>query len=192
MRAAAFTVIAVAFTIAPSARADDSYVAPVIGPVLSFGGHAGAGTSDSILGGAGLYGGVRFPTHLGSYLEFGGVADFKFSHTFVGDWAFQGALYLKHDVASLWLNSDLGVNLFYGIEPAIRYIPGIANSEIVTYGMIGFKLLGFTFALAAGAEIALAPAVTYRVGFIGETRLAFDLVEIVHLCSAIHSKRPLP
>ena len=191
MRAAGLAILGAVLALAPRAHADDSYVAPVFGPVVSYGGHAGAGTGDSILGGAGLYGGARFPVDK-SYLELGAIASFEFSHTFVGDWSFQAGLYLKHDFVSLWLNSDMGLNLFWGLEPAIRYVPGVANSEFVGYGMIGFKLVGFTLALAAGAEYHLAPAVPYPVGFVGETRLAFDLVEIGHFFSALGNKKPLP
>jgi hypothetical protein len=191
MRAMGVAVLAAVLAIAPHARADDSYVAPVIGPVVSYGGHAGAGTTDSILGGAGLYGGVRFPAGK-SYLEIGAVTDFEFSHTFVGDWSLQAGLYLKHEFFTLWLNADMGLHLYWGLEPGIRYIPGIANSEFVLYGLVGLKVVGLTLGLAAGGEYTFAPGVQYPVGFVGETRLAFDLVEICHFFAALSNKKPLP
>lgn len=172
------------------AAAEGSYVKGLVGPSLAYGGHTGSG-SDAILGAAGAFGAVRFPLG-GHFAHVGIVGDIRFSRTFAHDYALQAAPYFQHDFASLWLDPQLGVSVFYRLEPGFRYDPGNANAAFAGYVMLGLNALGFSIALAGGAEVALGPGVTNRGGWVGETRLALDVVEIVTFCIRLHTHQPLP
>jgi hypothetical protein len=164
----------------------------MFGPSVVFGGRS-TGPSDALIVGGGLFGGVGFPMRREQYGRVGIIADVRGARSFPDDYGLHAALYFQHDFFSIWLDRSLSLSAFYRAEHALRYVPGGASSlQYVWTSFVGFQVAGISLALGAGFDVPLASATTEKIGFVFETRLGVELVEIFRLCQAQHGKAPLP
>jgi hypothetical protein len=162
----------------PSARAQESYGAPVFGVSLAEGPRWGWGSSSAAtLGGLGLFAGWR--ADLVRVGALGQVDWWDGSRGPVVD--FGG--FVSCDVFSAWIDPQLSVATFARFEPTVRWESEAAVWALAPSLVVGARAMGFEIGFAATWERWLSdvPGGGSKDGVDAELRVGFDLVEITRL-----------
>ncbi len=94
-------------------------------------------------------------------------------------WAFDAGAWVSHDLLTIKLSRALTVGFPLRLEGLVRFHDGRAPGGLVT-GLLGVRVLGVQLGVGAGWEYAQP-----RHHGTFETRLSFDVMEVVHLFKAL-------
>jgi hypothetical protein len=155
------------------ARADESYNAPLVGAVASFGARSGWGGGDAAIAGGGLFFGGRW-----SSWRLGAIADANWWRADPGVAVDFGG-FVSDDLVSLWLDPAISAAWFVRLEPTFRFVSSSSRWAFMPAGGTGVRALGWELGLIGRPEIGLEslPSGASRHGIDVEFRVGVDLVE---------------
>lgn len=164
-----------ALAASPEAHADESFNAPIMGAIASFGARGGWGGGDAAIAGGGLFVGGRW-----SGWRAGAIADANWWRADPGVAVDVGG-FVSADLASLWLDPSLSAAWFVRIEPAtFRWVSSNSRWAFTPGAGTGVRALGFELGLIGRPEIGLEalPGGASRLGVDVEFRVGVDFVEL--------------
>jgi hypothetical protein len=181
----AFIALAI---VATSAKADDSFSAPVAGVTVSEGPRWGWGApSAATMGSAGLFAGWRMTdVRMGAL---GRIGWWDGSRGPVVD----AGLFISDDLAVLFVDPQLSAAWFVRVEPAFRWESDASVWAFAPSGVTGIRALGIELGFAGTYERWLSdlPGGAGKNGVVGELRMGLELVEFIQFwCQKAQGNAP--